>query len=98
MKAHELLSDATKWTKGAFARRDDGGACNPADDAACQWCLTGAIYRCYWNEGKLFVANQMIGKVQNHLVEVEKTGAYPHWWNDRHTYEEVVGILRQLDI
>ena len=38
-----LLSDESKWTKGARARTADGGVTWSTADNACCWCLSGAL-------------------------------------------------------
>lgn len=48
MKIQELLSNNSKWTQGAIARRADGEKLRSATSktAVC-WCLKGAIKKCY---------------------------------------------------
>lgn len=43
--ARDLLNDPARWTQGAHARDHHGGPVGPAANAACAWCLLGALRR-----------------------------------------------------
>lgn len=47
MKAWELLSDESKWTKGYNARDKDGKVVAISDKAATCWCTIGSIFKAY---------------------------------------------------
>ena len=47
MKAHQLLSDESKWTKHVFARTKTGKVTNPLSRSAVCFCLSAAIMRVY---------------------------------------------------
>jgi len=47
MKVRELLSDETKWTRGALARNAQGIRVAPDASDATAWCVIGALRRCY---------------------------------------------------
>jgi hypothetical protein len=91
MKCHELLSDSSKWTQGASARDARGYSLDPREPNAVCWCITGALCVCY----KDF--NERTNKVKT-LNDVLKSRA--PYWNDTpgRTYDEVVTLLRELDI
>ena len=41
----ELLSDESKWTKGAYAVDKYGYHCDVKSEQAIRWCLVGAMMR-----------------------------------------------------
>ncbi len=47
MKVKELLKNPQNYTKGSFARNQDGVACDMADERASSWCVMGMMYKCY---------------------------------------------------
>ena len=47
----ELLSEPTRWTKGAAARTVGNAQCTPEASNAVCWCLTGAVERCGYPTG-----------------------------------------------
>jgi hypothetical protein len=56
--ARALLTDPAKWTRGAFARNEDGCSVPPGSDNAVAWCAEGALLRCtfYTKEAFGFLA------------------------------------------
>lgn len=46
MKPSELLSDESKWTKGAFAEDRKGIPVHSKSDDAVKWCILGALNKC----------------------------------------------------
>lgn len=97
MKMHELLNKPERWTKGQrVAYRSTGrtriGDVTPetveSDDLCC--CLIGAMEVCY--SGKEFAA------VHDKLTIYLKKPVVV--WNDseERTYEEVISVLKELDI
>jgi hypothetical protein len=44
-KVRELLSDPTRWTKSAFAKKADGTTCSAVNPKAVCWCLVGATLK-----------------------------------------------------
>ena len=38
----------TGWTQDVLARSEEGIQCDPEDEDAVSWCLTGAIRRAIW--------------------------------------------------
>lgn len=98
MKAFELLSSPEKWIQGAYAKTASNVICNPLDDVAVCWCLSGAIYKCYCADGFAGNANRQLAKLEIYLRDVKGTAVYPHFWNDHTTYEEVIAALKACDI
>lgn len=44
--ARELISDPKRWTRGAYARNEQGAACGARNPAAVCWCASGALIKC----------------------------------------------------
>ena len=89
MKAYELLSNESNWTKGHYAKDADGSPCDPLFDGARCFCFAGAINRCY---------SSNVRAVRWKIVKV--VGMSVATWNDapRTTHAEVLGVLKKLDI
>jgi hypothetical protein len=93
MKAHELLHDSSYWTTGALARDCNGKSCGTAEGApAVQWCLSGAIWWCYRDDN----AKERHKAVRK--VVKERYGMSLWQFNDRSGYEEVIALLKELDV
>jgi hypothetical protein len=65
-EAREILSDPSRWTKGALARNSDGVITRVGDDDACTFCTLGAIQRAAI---KLEIVSGDIGFVYQHPSE-----------------------------
>lgn len=96
MKAWELLSKEDAWVRGSFALDQNGDICSSNADEACSWCTLGAINKCYpeydlWCEVITKVEERLSRDVGCKLVTV---------WNDNEhrTQEEVVALLKELDV
>ena len=96
MKAWELLDSPEKWCKGTFAKNSSGDHVEIYGEAACQWCVSGAIHKCY--EDQPFTISVMLKKLQDRAGV--RVGAFPGPWNDapERTWEEVHSLLKELDI
>jgi hypothetical protein len=44
-RALEIISDESKWTRGAMARTADGSPCGCLDPAVARFCAVGALHR-----------------------------------------------------
>ena len=88
MKAYELLSDESKWTKCGIARDMYGNVCPARSTEAICWCAVGAVEKCY--DDKEYSIN--IGRLY-----MESDGNIGRW-NDSTTFEEVKAMLTKLDI
>lgn len=88
MKAYELLSEPRNWAKYSLAYHEDG-KCDPSDFRAISWCMVGAILKCYPDKDQYVKALDKVCDV---------VGPNIGWFNDKNTYEDVVGLLRKLDI
>lgn len=94
MKAYELLDKPEKWTQNAFGKLPNGIATGSKDPEACSWCLSGALIKCYdiYEDSSLYQRqrDKVISKLGIHILR----------WNDTpgRTYEEVIALLKELDI
>ena len=89
MKVRELLSDESKWIRGILARNYAHVECTPKDPNATQWCLAGAVARCYPTEE------------HEPLIErIEIAVGWITFWNDNpnRTFAEVKALVDRLDI
>ena len=41
--ARGIISDGSRWCRGAMARNDVGDAVQPLSQDACRWCAAGAV-------------------------------------------------------
>lgn len=97
MKMHELLAKPENWTQGAPARNPSGDAVAGSNPEACQWCLFGAVNKCYPG------LDQAYGDTVNKLYAgVAKRGYEQGYinWNDEsdRTHEDVLSLCKELDI
>lgn len=95
MKIQELLSDESKWTKGANARDKDGNAVIETMPQAAKWCLVGAASKCSKCSDQrntiLTIASALgFNAYEGHIVD----------WNDspERTFAEVRALIEKLDI
>lgn len=93
MKIKELLTDESKWTKGAFARTIDNAQICSASQLAVCFCLQGAMFRCYTILDEFRVTRIKI------LKEL-RSGDSIASWNDapERTFAEVKALVEKLDI
>ena len=98
MKAYELISEPSRWTQKTLARNINGGATNPRGYDACSFCLVGAIERCYNVPIKQML--EILQQVKSELKIQAPSFEFIGQWNDHpdRTHEEVVGLLKKLDI
>ena len=94
MTVAELLSDESKWTRHFYARDSKGQCVNPEEPEAVSWCLVGALTKCYGREPpftsfKYQKVRNLIKAISNHQVIA---------YNDSHTYEEIMEIVRKAGV
>ena len=89
MKAYELLADAKNWTRGTNARDAQGNEVSSLSEDAVCWCIYGAVTKCYINEGTTIPLKEISLNVPKGLVSM---------FNDSHAHEEVVALLKSLDV
>ena len=89
MKVRELLSNATRWTKGTYAKNHLGNNVLYTDEKACQWCLSGAIQKCYPNNYGT-ITKKVEAQIGSDILN----------WNDKpqRFFQEVQSLVEVLDI
>jgi len=91
MKISELLLKPERWTQKYYARDRQGLPVPATSENAICWCLHGAIRRCYPN-----TENMVYSKVAAKTTEQYNCG--PIAFNDNATYEEVISLVKEMDI
>lgn len=94
MTIEELLCHPKRWCKGCAAFNSKGKECDPCADEAVMWSLDGAIKRCYENHYYEKNSDDVYKRVSNH----PKVMQFVSWWNDKSTYQEVMEIVKELQI
>lgn len=70
------LSNPRNWSKGAYARTSDFTMTMANSDAACSWCMVGAVYK---ECNTASIPSELIGKLLDVLSPVDnKQIATPH--------------------
>lgn len=92
MKIYELLDTPEKWLKGYFAKNKDGEFVKPLDEEAVQFCIVGAVIKCYGTEGKY---SEVINSIKNKL-NLSCLITY----NDKSStsYEDIIKVAKELDV
>lgn len=92
MKVQDILTDESKWCKGALARDVNGFEVEDVwSDGAVKFCLFGAIKRALGNfSGAMEIDDKICTKLGRDSV----------LWNDAQdrTFAEVRGLIEELDI
>jgi hypothetical protein len=93
MKAKDILTDESKWTRGTQARDRRGMPCDPRSKRAVQFCLVGAIFRVYRGWEERHRAFDAIWHVIGPTKPIE-------YWNDdpSRTFADVLEALEKADI
>ena len=95
MKVYELLSDASKWTQGTFARDKDGNDADWSSPSATCWCLKGEVNNCYRDSSEYAIHD----KIRTDIGGSAWSISIPEWNDDpNRTYEDVVAVCKKLDI
>ena len=106
MKAWKLLSKRGKWCQHASAMDKDMLDVSPKNGRAVQFCMLGAITRCYKNDGeaiekKLAVAKAIEAKTKRKgLTDGFGFRKVIATWNDdtHRKKSEVVALLKSLNV
>lgn len=89
-QAQALISDPENWTKGVYARDEEGYETSAYATDACKWCAVGALHHF---SGRLLGGKA--GKAFDFLARgIESTKAGVFNFNDRTTHS---GILAAYD-
>ena len=98
MKAYELLDSEEKWCKGANARDKDGNIVDPTSSTAKQWCINGALCRCYRKVADMGAAANKLSKLLTGRISWPG-GPYISWQDKKgRTFEEVHQLLKEADV
>ena len=98
MKISEILTDRSKWTKGAYARDDCGDPVTIYDSSAVRFCLSGAatktrvlgkFYKWFCKQRLKLGLTKNLGKSWEIIVV----------WNDdkRRTFPQVRRLVRAFE-
>ena len=91
MNLQELFTDESKWTKGYYARNENGNPVAWQSPNATCWCFTGAILKCYpANEADL-----VMGKVYN-MIRDKFIFAFND--NPETKFADIRRVIEKLDI
>lgn len=92
MKIQDILTDESKWTKGANARHANGNPIGPEEANAACWCLNGALIKAY---DESIEGRQVRYKI---CIELSTHSFSP--WNDapERTFADVRKLIEELDI
>lgn len=92
----EMYLDAGTWTQNDYAYTSDGTGCGPYSDAACCWCLSGAIMLIY-DDSEAYIS--ALNRVHDVL---DKRGYARHIpsWNDAlgRTQAEVLELVIEANV
>jgi hypothetical protein len=100
MKAYEILANPESWTKGSYARNAEGKTCNPKEGVS--FCVVGALFKKWEDKDDpidtpLFLRDQC--RLREYLQKNDLTKDSVSYWNDtKATHEDVIRILKELDI
>ena len=96
-KIYELLVDEKNWTRGAFARTENGVHINPNHPEAVCWCLMGAKSKCYSDGDYYDVTRKILNAFKVKFGENYKN---VYSWNDANqtTHADIVNFCKELDI
>jgi len=100
VKVKELLSDESKWTKGAYAKDENGRYVSCHSSLAVSFCLIGSIERCYGDDDRAYVSvrNQVLEYLNKNVVD-SRFSTNIVQFNDRcATWNDVKTMIDVLDI
>lgn len=91
MKVKDLLDSEEKWCQGQYAREIDGASIGPTDPDARQWCLDGAILRCYPDSRERLAVYDRVSRIIEVGVVI---------FNDApgRTFAEIRKVIEKADI
>lgn len=85
----DLLEDPSRWTKDAIARDSEDHELDYATDPkAAKWCLLGAIDVVYPIPKRFGIAYDIRAKTKSSVSA----------FNDHHSHEEVLNLVREMGI
>ncbi len=99
MKVSDLLTDASRWTQGAYGRDTNGAPMSIESPLAVCWCLVGALWRCYRTDvqgsSSDVIANDAERRVTTRIGVMSMMA-----WNDApdRTFADVHALIEALDL
>ncbi len=98
MKAHELLSDKSKWCRRRLAVDNCDRSVAPQSALACRWCLWGALLAVY--EGDVDSYRKTFARVSDAIEARTGGNRSIDYFNDaeHRTFEEVRQVLIEVDV
>jgi hypothetical protein len=96
MKIRELLSNKGRWTQNYFAKDAEGKRTEVRSPTACAWCVAGAAWVCYGEEGSKIIT-QLETLAKKKYPGVADMSPLIHA-NDRLGYEAVMELVTTLDV
>jgi hypothetical protein len=94
MKCHELISNESKWTQKIGARSVNNIPICILNHDAVKWCIAGALCVCYPDTAEQIYKMDLLCA----SLGLEPRFVNLHEWNDSVTYDEVITLLRKLDV
>lgn len=100
MKIRELLTDESKWTKGAAARDASGEPVLCNDPSAVAWSLDGALEALYGDWIDLFSPAKPIRYAILRHAGLKEGSDHVSEWNDhkKRKFSEVKALIEEMDI
>lgn len=96
MTITELLADPNRWTQRAEARDSDGSVVNPLAENAEQFCLYGAVAKCY---GTLRLDTDVHHKLGLTLKAMGVDESYITWQDHPwRTHAEVLDLVTKAGV
>jgi hypothetical protein len=90
-----ILSDESKWTKHASARDANEKPIRVTHEAACKWCINGAIWKSSQGfDQNNFIAERIRGSI--HKLFPDRYHGTIFGFNDHKdtTFEDVVKVIK----
>lgn len=99
MKAYQLLDSQEKWIRFGFARDANGHTTKTLSEDAAKWCISGAIFRCYFDAANSKPLNDAREAAEKALFELHGHRSFITFNDDFMTsYEDVITVLRHADV
>ena len=95
IKLH-VFFDNHEWTQNTCARNDRNQAVSTSDENACKFCVLGALYKIYGDPIPEDILNSVARVFHN--GDINDAMGIITTFNDSHTKEEVLTLLRQADV
>lgn len=94
MRVVDFLTE-DKWTKGAFARDEEGRDAGSTSSCARKWCVSGAVNRCYSDDDE---RRDVYIKIHDYLNRDGCTLGVFAWNDDVATWPDVQKMLQELQV